>query len=508
MARKPTKSDSVSGNDGEAIRRRLGRIVAEHSLSRLAERTGTPISSVHRYVNGGRIPAEFCGALAAELSVSPMWLLNGQGAPYLTDVGGVATVLASGMREVVEAMNAASKLKLGSLAQRRDLKLLRELADASSRHEALRGQLTREVEPVIREWLGALRESLNKFELSRVDDLESALTRLLRFTDDASLLRDFDRCRAQSAYIQGRRAEAVDLQRRNLMLLLADGAELRETELRECFNLCVALSGMGRSEEGRAVAEATLALRGRGKPATLNSLLVQSMLAAFELSLGSASRCVSLLEEIYPKRTQHAAPNIELVQAMSMLRVQGFSVRAVLHEGFWGLPVVIDVLRFVLWREDPDEIAFAVQFMEQRDEKVLHRAHLYGAQARWVLRALNSKAAKPVPASLLDLEARFATDQPLEQLELAVLRAQRARLSSARDAAALVLRAHELLLGLPAGVQADAAVIGLHARNVLDLAPRRPALDSAATAMREVVARSLRNGFGMYRDFAARHGIA
>lgn len=508
MARARSKDDSVSGNDGEAIRRRLGRIVAEHSLSTLAERTGTPISSVHRYVNGGRIPAEFCGALAAELSVSPMWLLNGQGAPYLTDVGGMATVLASGMREVVEAMNAASKLKLGSLAQRRDLKLLHELADASSRHEKLRGQLTREVEPVIREWLGALREALNKFELSRADDLESALSRLLRFTDDASLLREFDRCRAQSAYIQGRRADAVNLQRRNLMLLLAEGAELREIELRECFNLCVALSGMGRSEEGRAVAEATLALRGHDKPRTTNALLVQSMLAAFELSLGNAARCVSVLEEIYPRRTQHAAPNIELVQAMTLLRVQGFSARAVLHEGFWGLPVVIDVLRFVLWREDPDEIAFAVKFIEQRDKKLLHGAHLYAAQARWVLRALSSKPANAMSAGLLELEVRFASDQPLEQLELTVLRAQRARLSAARDAATLALQAHELLVGLPGAVQADAAVIGLHAHNVLELAPRRAALRPAAGEMRQKVARYLHNGFGMYRDFAARHGIA
>lgn len=494
---------SASGSRTAAIRERLARVVAEHSLTKVAQRTGAPVSSVHRYTHGGRIPADFCAALSVGFAVNPAWLLNGQGAPYATDVGSVGTVLASGMREVVAAMNEASRLRLGSLAGRRDLALLRELADASARHQQLRERVTREVEPVIREWLGQLRNALNRFDMDRAADVESALERLLQFTDDARLRRDLDRCRAQAAYIQGRRADAVTLQRRNLMLQLADGNELREPELRECFNLCVALSGLGRSEEGRAVAQATLALRGPAQPDTPNSLLVQSMLAAFELSLGNAPACLALLQQIFPRRTAHSAPNIELVQVMTLLRVQGLAPRAVLAEGFTGLPVLLDVLRAALAREDAAEISLVLRHAREMDAPSLRGAAMHVAQAKWVLKALRRRkgaapATQPQPA---------AEGQELELLEYAVLETQRLRLAGARAWPQAALRADAMLYELPPGVQPDALVVCLHARNVLATEPRDRKLEDARARARARVTACLSNGFALFRDLAAQYDI-
>src|SRR5688500_16705463 len=121
MATKRKYTNSVSGNSAAAIAGRVKLLVHEHSLSVLAHRTGTPVTSVHRYANGGRVPAEFCGALTARMSVNPAWLLNGAGATYLTDMGGAGGQLASGLREVMDAMNAASRLSLGSISYRKDL---------------------------------------------------------------------------------------------------------------------------------------------------------------------------------------------------------------------------------------------------------------------------------------------------------------------------------------------------------------------------------------------------
>jgi hypothetical protein len=498
VVRKRKQTDSASGN---TLQSRLGLLVQEHSLSGLARRTSTPVSSIHRYVNGGRTPSEFCAALARELQVNPGWLLLGEGARYSTDVGGDAAAMASGMREIVDAMNAASRLRLGTLARRRDLSLLRELADASAKQEELRGRLTRQVEPVIRDWLAALNDALTKFEHVRAADLEEALARLLRFTDDTALMREFDRLRAHSAYIRGRRVEAVALQRRNLMLLLAEGSELGEAELRECFRLCVALAGLGRCEEGKAVAEATLTLR-RGGPLTASAQLVRSMLAAFELNLGNAARAVALVDEVWPRRTPESAPNIELLRAMIMLRVHALSVASVLREVPPGLPLVLDLLRNALWREDPAEIRLVLDYARRNDERWLDTAGLHAAQADWMSR-IRGKRCPVLPANIAELDARLEGGEILERLDLAVLQAQRARLLGAPNAGGLTLRAHEALRAAPPDVQPDAVIYGIHARNVLAL--HNPAL---AGEVRARIADLLARGFGMFREFAAEHGIA
>jgi hypothetical protein len=503
MPRKPKSARSVSGNSEGALRERIALLVQEHSLSGLAQRTGTPVSSLHRYVNGGRVPATFCAALAENFQVNPAWLLGGRGSRYVTDVGGDAAAMASGMREIVDAMNAASRLKLGTLARRRDLTLLRELADSSDRQQQLRGRLTREVEPVIREWLKALQDAVARFDYSRAADLEEALTRLLRFSDDSGLLREFDRLRSHVAYITGRRTEAVALQRRNLMLLLADGNALGDDELRECFRLCVALTGLGRYEESKAVAEATLALR-RGGPMTARVQQVRCMLAAAELVLGNVARAVSTIDELHPIRTAESAPNLEVMRAIIMLRVNAFSVETVLREVPLGLPQVIELVRVVLWREDPAQIRTVLHAIGQTDPRWLEAAGRYAAQAEWVMRVLSGRS-RELPKDIKAHDDALAGGGVLEQLDFAVLMAQRVRLSGARNASSAALHAQRTLDGLPADVRPDAVTMGIQARNVLAL--KRSPLNEAADSMRARVSQLLHSGFGMFREFAAEHGI-
>ncbi len=495
MARKQNRQLSVSGNN--AIGARIEQLAAEHGLSGLARRSSTAVSNIHRYVNGGKVPAEFCAALAEQLHVSPAWLLLGRGSTYTTDVGEREVAVATGMREIVDAMNEASHMKLGSLAQRRDLKLLRDLADASTRHNRLRERLTREVEPVIREWLAALRDSLNRFDHVRGADLEEALERLLGFTDDAALIRDFDRLRAQSAYIQGRRGEAVKLQRRNLMLLLAEGGELSEIELRQCFNLCVALSGLNRAAEGKGVAEATLALRGHGKPTNAQVQLVQSMLAAFELQLGNVSRAVAIVEEIYPRRLPEAAPNVELLQGMIMLRVNGFSAESVLREVSAGLPVFVEVLRNLVFHEDAEQLRHVLEFARGQDARLMPAAADLVTQGELIVRRKGRRAT----VDLVTLEE----GTEVERFESAALACQRARVTGHTSAVSLAKRAHALMLQIPREVCADVPMLGLHARNVLAIEHRD--LRRPAEAMRARISDLLHAGFGMFRKFAAQHGI-
>jgi hypothetical protein len=397
-------------------------------------------------------------------------------------------------------MNEASHMKLGSLAQRRDLKLLRDLADASTRHNRLRERVTREVEPVIREWLAALRDSLNRFDHVRGADLEEALERLLGFTDDATLIRDFDRLRAQSAYIQGRRAEAVKLQRRNLMLLLAEGGELSEIGLRQCFNLCVALSGLNRAAEGKGVAKATLALRGHGKPTTAQVQLVQSMLAAFEMQLGNVSRAVAIVEEIYPRRLPEAAPNVELLKAMIMLRVNGFSSESVLRDVSAGLPVFVELLRNLVFHEDADQLRHVLDFARAQDSRWMPAAADLATQGDLIVRMKGRRARRA------KVELAMADEgTEVERFESAAMACQRARLRGHASAVGLAKRAHALMLQIPGEVCADVPMLGVHAKNVLAIQHRD--LRKPAGTMRARISELLHAGFGMFRTFAAQHGI-
>ena len=116
--------------DDEAVRERLKRLVAERSQSEIARKTGAQVAAVNRYVHGARIPASFCSAVVRGLGVNPSWLLMGEGSPYLADVPARTARLGENLLELVEAMSTVSRMLIGSLAGKRQMKVLRELNDA------------------------------------------------------------------------------------------------------------------------------------------------------------------------------------------------------------------------------------------------------------------------------------------------------------------------------------------------------------------------------------------
>lgn len=440
------------------------------------------------------MPAEFCAALARALSVNPNWLLLGEGGMFLTDVTAPAGELARGMRELVDAMNAASRLRLGALSRRKDLGLLRELSEASARHDQQRRQLGEHVAPIAKQWLAALRAAIDRRDMVSVDDLHGALERLLSFTDDSALHTQFDRHRAVVSYLRGDRAAAVSLQRRNLMRSLAEGGQIGESQLRESHNLCVALSGLGLSRQGRAVAEATLALRGRDSAPSPMSDMVQALLGLFEISLGEVARGVAISTELLARRVPANSDNIELLAGAVMLRVQGLGGLAVLREFAPKPPLVIDVLRQMIWREDATQLQAVLDWLREHHPAALAATQFFGAQAEWVLRLLRRSRRKGAPAQFEAMEARVRAVGPLADLELAVMRCQRLRLLRSPEAADANQRAEALVRGLDAEVSPDHSILGLHVRNMLALGTQQQ-----AATWRQWARAMHGRGFGMFR---------
>ena len=504
MARNRSKPLSTSGKD--AIRARLEQLATEHGLSGLAQRTDTPVSSVHRYVNGGKVPAEFCAALAESFQVNLAWLLLGRGSKYATDMGKHEAEVAGGMREIVDAMNAASRLKLGSIAYRTDLSLLRDLSTAAKAHEQLRERLTERIEPVAQEWLAALRAAMEKRDRERAQDIVSALERLLSFSDDPRLRLDFDRHLAMHAYVQGRRTEAADRQRRNLLARLAETGEVTSDTLRESYNLCAALSSLGRIEEGRRFARATLTLRGDTADEPIARML-RCILGLFELALGNVQPGLALVTQAYLDREEHDRRTSEFLMPTALLRSGVASIESVVRDFPMSVQLAVELLRTALFRENEHELELVLNALAREGLETLGTSQLFVAQARWVYAGLRGNKRRPGDEEFSQLEPALLLTPGLGALEVAILRCQRARLDGARNASSLALRAEKELVEVPMGVTADQLARGLHARNVLQLVPRRAKLKAAAEAAGEYLRDSLGQGLGMFRELAEEHGI-
>src|SRR5688500_16600379 len=112
------------------IRQRLQSLAARFPQAELARRTGSAPANVHRYLPEGKVPAEFCGALVSEFGVNPTWLFTGQGNMLRSDVSKPVAEMGGDLLELVDTMNAVSRLRLGSIADGSEQKQIRELGDA------------------------------------------------------------------------------------------------------------------------------------------------------------------------------------------------------------------------------------------------------------------------------------------------------------------------------------------------------------------------------------------
>jgi hypothetical protein len=246
----------------DALHGRFAAIAQAHSLSEIARRTDTPLTNVHRYAGGARIPGEFCAALVTRMGVNPGWLLAGEGMPWTSDITAGTSAMAGDLLELVEAMNAVTQMRLGALTGKHHLGVLRQLNDALVRFEELRVRMNAHAEPVFRKLLDDLERALSRMDVDRAGDIARATAQVARLCRQPDLALRHTRLKAHAAYLAGEHEAALTHLQEVFRTSISGGVLATEDDCEQAVRLVMLLAASGRGGEGLRLAEATMLLAG------------------------------------------------------------------------------------------------------------------------------------------------------------------------------------------------------------------------------------------------------
>jgi hypothetical protein len=246
----------------EALRRRLQALTDRYSLSEIARRTGAPLASVSRYFRGTRVPADFCGELAVHFGLNPVWLLTGEGQPWFSDVPERTSAMAGNLLELVEAMNAVAHMRLGALAGKHHLRVLRELNEALLRFEELRARLNENAAPVLLRLLQDIEKAMAATDVDRATDLHKAISQVRRFVDDSGLEYRIEAVNATFELMRRNPYDALKHQQRMFRLSMGEGLLGTQQELNETIRLAYLLAESGREADALGLCLAAMELAG------------------------------------------------------------------------------------------------------------------------------------------------------------------------------------------------------------------------------------------------------
>lgn len=249
-----------TGKPDHALRQRLLMLLKHHSRTALAAKTGTSLANVSRYASGTRMPASFCAALITGLGVNPAWLLTGEGTPFTADVTAGTQKMAGNLLELVEGMNAVTRMRLGSLAGKHHLKVLRELNEALTRYEGLRAKLNEHSREIFSGMLGDLRRALERMDLDRAVEIRKAAQQVARLSEDEPLLREFARLQAHVEFLQRNYGHALEFQRQVFLQSVLSRRPLAESDFEELARHALTLKQMLRARDALTVIDVALRL--------------------------------------------------------------------------------------------------------------------------------------------------------------------------------------------------------------------------------------------------------
>ena len=214
------------------IRVRLQEIIDGSSQASVARKTGTPQASVSRYLRDRKIPAEFCARLATQVGVNPLWLLTGEGGPYLADISPEARQSGAKLLELLQGMESASTLQLNALLGRHDRRDLVELDRCIDRIDALRAAVREQVVPVFAQIEEACTLCVTEGKEAEAEAHLLALARLLRLCPDRDLLDSFDEISSDVHFLRGQFDEQLERIRSLFLRGLSDPRTARAEDLR------------------------------------------------------------------------------------------------------------------------------------------------------------------------------------------------------------------------------------------------------------------------------------
>lgn len=281
---------------------RLRQLVQTLPQAEIARKTETSRNNVSRYLRGTKMPLEFGVALVKGLGVNPAWLLAGEGSPWLSDVAAGTAKTAEDLLALVNAMAEVARMRLGSLAGKHHLKVLRELNEAMQHYETLRERLNKQTAPFFGELLDTYERALLNSEIERAEELRKALTQVSRLCDDAALARQFTRAQAYHEHFFGNREKAAELQRKVFRIDLTTPGAITARACFEAHNFALTLRGQGRQREARALCQAMLVLGRQANVEPAHSLLGLTFVeGSVDLALGDLEEGVAKVMTSYAR---------------------------------------------------------------------------------------------------------------------------------------------------------------------------------------------------------------
>ncbi len=483
-----------------SVRTRLAELRERWGLSEIARRTHTPLTNVHRYMNEGKIPTEFCAALVDAFEVNPAWLLAGAGGALLSDVEPGTARLGGGLLELVNAMNSVSRLRLGALAGKEQEKSLRQLHEAMDTYERLREEMNARTRPVLAELLQRFAQHNREMQLDRAQGVRKAALSAARFCDDDHLLMQLDQLQANLEHLCGRVEAGLGFHSRVFARKLREGG-LRDTvALDEAGNFVLALRDSARFEEGLRVCEAAIRLvtpemRGHRLYAELEVIA-----AGFEVEMDRLYEGITRIQ----RWMNVIAPEHRSFPRILLARAEVLSGQRTIRE-----------LRAT---EDPSRgltrlMMRTAGLMEDMEEVKFHARHSVGDTMLKVpptefetrrCQLLASMAGKRPKDPLKDYDEIIAAAPPpvnapaVREVLIALHRAQLARLGGLKaKARELTLETQQKIEQVPADRSLTADLRGAHARNI------RECLDDKHRGLKESTNQwlfaQIAKGYGLLR---------
>lgn len=503
----PDESADSLADDG--IRQRLQQVCDRHSQAEVARVCATSRANISRYLSGNRIPAAVCASVVKGLGVNPAWLLSGEGAPYLADIHAGHGQMAADLLEVVEAMNAVAKMRLGALAGKQHLKALRELDDALRRYEQLRDKLNVHSRPILANLLDDWDKSFQVQRADRSRQIRRAADQVARLCDDDELELRLMQTRAMDDMLHHDTESALANQRRAALGAIVNHGGWNNHALLAVQRAIYLLEGIGRLEESVALCRAiqVLAQFYGGEP---------SLVARLEAHIGDVLCETGRITEGLPL-LQHAISTIQdssRVTWQALWAYAQYMAGTVEFDQISVMPEKPDnqmpgeiLLRISCWTENPSHVQRAQQIYDVLRGEATNDPVSESLVGRWIVRLTDDRSESGLREALqqLDGEIEQVKQYPHKVVPLLAHKTQLAHIAGDRDAALELLDvAHTAYQALLPGVRPYLIGPAIIQRQVLRLhagsghARHRRMYEQA----RQWFVECFNKGYGRFRELA------
>ena len=450
----------------EQLRSRLHTLRDRFQQVEIARRTGLPTANVHRYMKSGKIPAEFCCALADAFDLSPEWLLKGEGEPVTSDVKAAASAKAGELLDLVKAMNAVARMRLGAVVGDSDKRRVRELSETLETFDRLRARMNEKSRPVLEQLINDLGRALSRMEMAEARTLRETAVELSRLCTDDDLLERLDELQSGVEYLSGNVDKALDFIRKVFARRVRDGRMTDPSSLQVCTNFVMALRETSRIAEARRVAGAIVSLVDESVGASPTLCDLRMFLGNLHIELGDIQQGMRILEGEYAK----VPPDKRI--AATVLMTRGLQLAGVMdyHEltqfGLKSAGRQRLLLRLACLREDDEILKHATENLIGMDADSTKPDEYDSLRARLMLRVIRGgKAGLREYDKLVREHPPVAASPTVRKLIVEAHRGQVARLAGDRKGVTLQVRkTREVFENFPSELNARIEFRLLHLR--------------------------------------------